>query len=379
MMRIAFVTSQVSPFQVEVAQAVNELDGVEYAVIFCRQKSGRPSHWQAIDESTSRNVSIVPADLDNSGVVEWAVGKLREFDPDILVVGGIKGVWRQAALAYHREVKRNLPLGLWMEQPLPNRSAVHHMLRRIYYGKCLWSADFVLAIGDRAHSYYRRLNANTHFVPYGEDLSVCLDAELPKPKRDRMRFLFSGGLQKRHNFPLIREGFGRLLRQCGPVFELVISGSGPEQSVIDDAVAATPELADVIRYDREFQRWPDRLRPFIEADVFIYPTEHAGWGLVIPEAMAAGMLVISSANAEASRYFIDHEQNGLIIDTSADAFIAALERCLDTPDWVSKLGMSARRSALRGHAPNVAATLIEAVRLATGNGLADMARHKRLV
>lgn len=377
-MRIAFVTSQVAPFQIEVAQAVNDLEGIEYMILFCRKQSKRPSHWLDVEESTAKFVHIVPPDVNETDISDWAVGLLREFDPDVLISGGIRGVWHAAVMAYRKAAKRNVPLGLWMEQPHPNRNAVHCILQQLYYRKCLWRAEFVLAIGDRADAYYRRINANTHFVPYGEDLSVCLDAKLPKQKRDRMRFLFSGGLESRHNIPLIIKGFRRVLQKRGPVFEFVISGYGPEQTFIDDAVAATPQLADVIRYDRDFVRWPDRLRPFVEADVFIYLTKHSGWGLVIPEAMAAGMLVISSAAAEASRYFIDHEINGLIIDTNIEKIVNTLEHCLDYPDWVSQLGMSARRSAVRGHAPNIAVKLIEAVRLASGNRLADMSasRHR---
>lgn len=84
MRRIVFVTGQVSPFQIELAQAVNDLEYVEYKVLFCRRESGRPLHWLDLGQSTTKYGITVPADVDEAGITDWAVGQLRELDPDIL-------------------------------------------------------------------------------------------------------------------------------------------------------------------------------------------------------------------------------------------------------------------------------------------------------
>ncbi|MEP4703815.1 MAG: glycosyltransferase, partial [Hyphomicrobiales bacterium] len=161
------------------------------------------------------------------------------------------------------------------------------------------------------------------------------------------------------------EGFQKLLAAKGPCFELIISGDGPEQKIIDTYCNNNPELKKTIRYERVFNRWQDRLNPFLESDVFIYPTQHAGWGIVVPEAMAAGLAVISSDKAEASRYLIDHERNGMIVNEEIDDFTNCLMRCIDNPAWVSNLGIEARKSALRCHAPYVAEQLTNTLRIAT--------------
>lgn len=365
MTKIAFLTNVVSPFQVELAESMNWIGGINYKVFFCCKQSARPAHWLDVGEMAKDVAVTIPPEVKEPSVQDWLFAQVSAFAPDVILIGGIKGDWYDLAKRYRKRCDQKVLLGLWLEPPLENPNPLHRLVRRLFYRYQHRSADFVLAIGDRSHAYNRRYNPNIHFVPYGEDLSVCLEAPLRRPPRSKLRFLFSGGLVERHNFQLIMQALQSLLERRGACFEFVISGHGPEQSVIDDAIAKTPLMKEVIIYDRDFQCWSDRLRPFIEADVFVYPSRHSGWGLVIPEAMAAGMVVISGKGVEASRYFIDHNENGLFTDLTRDALVSALERCLDNPDWVRETGKRARQSALRGHAPNVASRLVESTKIAT--------------
>jgi glycosyltransferase involved in cell wall biosynthesis len=177
-----------------------------------------------------------------------------------------------------------------------------------------------------------------------------------------MTFLFSGRLQARHNFKIIMPALSRVLEKRGSVFEFIISGHGEQQRTIDDALERCPGLRPLVRYDRDFASWNDRLRPFAAADVLLYPSQHSGWGLVVPEAMAAGLLVISTVGVESARYFIQHEVNGLLIEPTVEAVEAAIVRCVDNPNWVFQTGVRARESSRNGDAPIVASRLIEAVR-----------------
>ncbi len=365
MTRIALVSTQVAPFQVELADALNAISGVEYKVIFSQAQNKRPPHWMDLETKIAAHAVLAPQG-DDALRAEWVGAQLEKFAPDAVLVGGVRGIHVDAVMNWRAKSGKGVPVGLWMEPPLQRRSMLHAALRRMDYLWRLKNVDFVFAIGDRAHAYYRSANPNTHFVPYGSDLSHCLDLPLPKPRGTRTIFLFSGGLQPRHNFPLIMEGFRRLFELRGPVFEFVVSGDGPQQAVIDAAIAKTPQLAPLVRYDRVFSHWQQRLEPFREAHVFLYPTEHAGWGLVIPEAMAAGNLVVASKGAEAARYLIQDGVNGVFVDPQPDPYLQVLLRCVDNRDWVEKLGMAAREASLLCNAPFVAKQAMACLKIATG-------------
>lgn len=365
MQKIVLVTSQVAPFQIELAAAINGMENIDYHVIFTGKENKRPHYWLDLGDDIASFSSIVPNDSQNDqGTIAWALKRLKDIDPDIVLVGGIRNLPFQIGQTFKKQ--NSIPTGLWLEPPLRQENKVKAALRRLDYKWRMKKVDFALAIGDRAHAYYRGCNANTHFVPYGSDLSTCLALPLPKPKGDEIKFVFSGGLHKRHNFPVIMEGFKTLLERRGPCFEFIISGAGPEQAVIDAAIEACPQLNDVIRYEREFSSWTERLNPFLEAHVFIYPTDHAGWGLVVPEAMAAGNLVISTLGAESARYLIEDEYDGIIIAPTQAAFSASLLRCVDDRQWVEDLGIRARKSSLRCDGPFVAQQLINSLSMAIG-------------
>jgi glycosyltransferase involved in cell wall biosynthesis len=154
----------------------------------------------------------------------------------------------------------------------------------------------------------------------------------------------------------------RLWKKRPNQFEFVFSGGGPEKRHIDTALETVPELGSVVRFDNEFETWTDRLRPFRYSSVFVYPCTHTGWGLVIPEAMAAGMAVVGARGAESLRYFVRHRVNGVVIQPNVDELTREMDRCIADPAEVARMGARARIDARDGHAPVVAERVANALR-----------------
>lgn len=88
------------------------------------------------------------------------------------------------------------------------------------------------------------------------------------------------------------------------------------------------------------------LRPYYAAaDLFLLPTRHDAFGLVITEAMAAGLPVIVTAEAGAAE-LITHGEDGYVLDDprSADTFAAYVRELLD-PARRDEMGRRARVTA----------------------------------
>jgi UDP-glucose:(heptosyl)LPS alpha-1,3-glucosyltransferase len=88
------------------------------------------------------------------------------------------------------------------------------------------------------------------------------------------------------------------------------------------------------------------LRPYYAAaDIFVLPTRHDAFGLVITEAMAAGLPVIVSAEAGASELITHGDDGYVLVDPrSADALAASLKELLD-PARRNEMGLKARSTA----------------------------------
>jgi glycosyltransferase involved in cell wall biosynthesis len=89
-------------------------------------------------------------------------------------------------------------------------------------------------------------------------------------------------------------------------------------------------------------------RAYAAADVFLFPTPYDAFGMVITEAMASGLPVITTRDAGASE-LITHETDGLLLDRNDDVPAMAA--------WVTALrDDSSRRGALGRAAAARAAT-----------------------
>jgi len=359
-MRILLLNSQVAPFQVELAKAINAISGVSFTIGFTHP-STRAGHWKlAADQSACR---LAPHGTTPNGLAAWLRQLIEDERPSVILVTGIRGAIYNAVAHYDRSAR----VGFWLEQPMAPRPWLYRHLRDIEYRLRLRGADFVLAIGDRALSYYQRLCPRVAMVPYGQDLSTCLEASPPTRSRNKLRFVFSGQLVARHNIGLMIAAVEQVYDRVGPRFEFIVAAAGPHDRVIRELLERRPELRDVIHYDRDYETWEDRCRPLFSSDVLLYPSSHSGWGLVVPEAMAAGLLVISTPYVEAARFFIRDGENGVLIPPTQAALETQMLKCLTDPEWVRALGDRARIAARQGDAPAIANRLVDAI-AALGRG-----------
>jgi len=359
-MKVVFVTSLLSPFQLETARAINELTRLKYEVLFAlpfREARGR--HWQEGDFSDiERQYAVVPSGRSALEVRRWLLEELRARKPELVLSGALHGPMYAAVRTYFTET--GTPWGSWLEQPDPRRHWLRRLAVKVVMTHRLRGASFSIGIGERARQYFGALTPRSAMVTYGQDLSPCF-ATPPKPRGRPMAFVYSGQLLPRQNIGLIMEAARRVLALKGPAFRLIVAARGPEQSTIDAALKGTPDLETVLSYDRDYQRWNDRLRPMAESDVLVYPSLHSGWGLVIPEAMACGCKVITTRMVEAARYFIRDGINGVFIEPSVDELVRAWVQTLEDPEGTRAMGERAREDAHSGDARYVAAQLEKAL------------------
>lgn len=89
-------------------------------------------------------------------------------------------------------------------------------------------------------------------------------------------------------------------------------------------------------YSREW------LSLFHECDVFVLPTHHEAFGLVFPEAMAAGLPVIAT-RINAIPEIVEHEQSGLLIEPGdRTALSQMMKHLIDNANLRRKMGERGR-------------------------------------
>lgn len=360
MTRIAFINDAISPFQCDVARAAARR-GLDLQLLFNSRPSlhGRPKHWEnwrTVSDDMARFGRVAAHGINEAQMIAWFAAQLEDLRPDIVIAASYKPWARDAAVAYARAKK--IPLGLWAEQPEP-AAKPKQVLKRLYIARQLRGFDFCFAIGDRAARIYGDALGNhdhTFMIPYAQDFDA-FDPALRQARTDEdLRVLFSGRFQARHNFDLIVESMKRVDKMRLPrTVRYLFSGNGPERSRLEALAQERPDLGRRIEiYDQPFEAFEDRARHYLMADLFLYPSRYSGWGLAVPEAMAAGLPIIATRGVEAARHYVDHGLNGVFVDQTADSITAALAQLLYNPELLRNMGERARISALRGSADAIA-------------------------
>ncbi len=79
-----------------------------------------------------------------------------------------------------------------------------------------------------------------------------------------------------------------------------------------------------------------------EQDVLVLLSEYEGLPLIMLEAMAVGLPVISLNLRSGTNQLLSHEKTGLIVQDRNESFLAAIEFCLNHPEKIRLMGNNAR-------------------------------------
>jgi glycosyltransferase involved in cell wall biosynthesis len=147
-----------------------------------------------------------------------------------------------------------------------------------------------------------------------------------------------------------------ILRQRGLAFTAVIGGQGDEEKALR-ALAEEKQLGDSLR----FIGWVgDKARFFSEIDLFCLPSLHEPFGIVLLEAFAHGVPVVST-NSEGPTDIIAPEKDALLVEKdNALALADALERLLRDEEQARALALLAYQKVVEKYDMQAVCAQIEA-------------------
>jgi glycosyltransferase involved in cell wall biosynthesis len=212
----------------------------------------------------------------------------------------------------------------------------------------------VLAIGEANARYWRHYLGEEMPIfrmPYAVDNEffqkraaevaggrVALRAELGLAP-GRPVILFASKLQERKCCADLVAAH-RLLREPRPY--LLIVGDGEERQRLDQQAAGDPDGHAQIKF-LGFRNQTELPRYFDLCDVFVLPSRHEPWGLVVNEAMNAGRAVVVSDDVGCQEDLVREGETGAVFPVgNVAALAAAIERVLATPETAARMGTAGR-------------------------------------
>jgi phosphatidylinositol alpha-mannosyltransferase len=156
-----------------------------------------------------------------------------------------------------------------------------------------------------------------------------------------IQLLFVGRLDRRKGFPVAVAAFARLAPDRAEL-RLVVAGDGPERSVID---TLPPEVRSRVTMLGTVSN-PELPSYHAASDLYVGPSMGGeSFGIVLVEAMAAGLPVVASAVPGYDEVVRDGVDGLLVPAGDAAALAGAIGRVLDDPTLARRLGDAGRERA----------------------------------
>lgn len=204
----------------------------------------------------------------------------------------------------------------------------------------------IWGIGSWAVAEYQREFGNGRDylnLPYYSNLDRFQQRQ-PSFAADQFTFLFSGAVTRRKGVDLLARAFRRLAAE-NPRVRLKIMGKGEWSRRLQ---ASLPQDSRVEWMG--FRDWAELPTVYATAHALCAPSRHDGWGLIVPEGLAAGLPVIATDRTGAALDLLRHGENGWLIAAGDErALFQAMREAasLDEARWQA---MSRKaRASVAGH------------------------------
>jgi glycosyltransferase involved in cell wall biosynthesis len=330
-MRVAFVSVVPSPYQRDLFAALSQRPEIDLSVFYL-EAAAPDSPWPK--KPLAPYERILPGTWFSIGSARchwnWPLPRLDGFEVVVMnTLMSFTGQWLM------RLPLRGRKWFFWGEK-LNSGGALHRML-----AAPLHRAAAIAAIGSAADRDYRiRFPRPLHFcIPYFCSLDSFQAA--PRRKRDdgQTVFLFCGQMIGRKGVDTLLAAFQQLDERA----RLLLVGREAE---LPPMLAAIPVKARERCVYAGFEPPEELPRLFSQADVFVLPSRYDGWGVVVNQAIGAGLPVICSDMVGAGHDLVQDGVNGFTFRAGdAVALAGKMRRFMNEPGCIDQMGAASRAKA----------------------------------
>lgn len=325
-MKILFLTNIPSPYRVKFFSQLGKL--VDLTVLYeLHNASNRDSSWKAEDvELTYKEVFLKSIKVTADGSISFDVFSYLNDEYDFIVIGTHGTPTAKLAIFYMRA--RGIPYILnldgMLSEELNQKSLLNRLLRKLLLqGACayltsgrdtdLYLQKLGIDIAAKCYHYHFSSVDNKDIVDNNDFFTkkqiknsldfkekaivMCVARFIPKKGIDMLLRAFA--CLKRRDTALV------IIGGDGTVYDYVLNG-------IDDEVRSHiyfPGFMDKYKLAQYYRA----------SDLFVLPTHHDEWGLVVNEAMANGLPIITTDKCGAGLEIIKDDENGFLVKDNDEA------------------------------------------------------------
>ena len=328
--KVAILHNIISPHVIPLFERLGKQKEIEVKVFFCSESEGnRIWDTDVGDKFTYKilpkfKIEIHGRDLFTYFINPTVIFELAKYNPDIVISAGWDLFSYQLALFYAKIFGKKFILwsGSTQHEPSWRRILAMPLVKLMVAG-----SDAYIVYGTRAKEYLISLGAKPEkiFIAYNTTDINFFKNEVDKWREQKTKIkkelgiktskvvLYVGQLIERKGVKYLIEAFEKLKEEFKDV-SLLIVGYGSLEDKLKSMIKRR-KISDVIFAGG--LEWRQTPKFYAISDILVMPSLEEVWGLVINEAMVAGLPVIVTKITGASVDMIVNNENGLIINPSS--------------------------------------------------------------
>lgn len=323
-MKVALITNIPNPYRIPLFNKLNselKARGAELTVIFGSTGYKR-RQWKtdlsfiSFPHRFLRSKKIRLGSLEKYlFTYDGLLDELKSLDPDVIITNGFSLSTFKILRSSSFKAKKCI---IWTGS-VETKGRKESFLRKLYRKHLAKKASGFIAYSTLTSRYLQRLGVSpdkisiaintTDTVFYGSQTDAIRE-KMSREEKD-IRFLFVGHLTPGKRIDLALKALQQL-KERKQLFHFDIVGDGIERKNLE-ALVTKYGLMEQVTFHGFVQKeeLPNHLAA---ADVFLFPSEYDVWGLVVVEAMSAGLVCLSSIYSGVTLDLIKDGQTGFALD-----------------------------------------------------------------
>lgn len=337
--RVLYLTNIPSPYRVEFFNELTKYMDVTVAFEL-RNAKNRDEAWQSGENYKFKAVFMKPLITRTESAYCPEVFKLlKEFKNDVIVVGGYATPTGMAVILYLKAKK--IPFYLNCDGGFASKDSLFKKKVKTFF---IGSATYYLSTGVGADKYLMHYGAKKERI-YHYSFSSLREEDIEEEvkKRDEKVSLRNKlGITEKNMIVFVgsfirRKGIDILLKACKDMEDTaVVLVGGSDTSGYKEIIS---EKLKTHVYPVGFKNKEEIKKYYQAADLIVLPTREDIWGLVINEAMAQGLPVVTTNRCLAGLTLVKNGENGYIVPVEGvEALKQAIEKVFEG-DNASEFGM----------------------------------------
>lgn len=347
--KVALIHNIISPYRVPFFEGLTRHPSIDLSVYFCA-KTHKNRKWDIL-ESNKYNYNVLSGKtFEFLGIIYHInpviISKLIKRRYDIVIISGNTDFTTQAAFITSKLLKT--PTILWSEGIESAQSLLGKVINPLTR-YIVRNVDAVVVPGTISRDFHIKMGASQKKIFIAPNIvdnkrfmqkssKIKKDKERLKQElniRNKKIILFVGQLIKRKGVEYLIKAYKRVKDEYDDVC-LVIIGDGVLKKELEE-ICIKEDIKDV-----HFTGWVPEEQKIIYysiAELFVLPTLKDLWALVINEAMACGLPVISTKAAGCAVDMIIPSENGFIVDAgNIDQLYSAMKEIILNEELARKMG-----------------------------------------